>query len=116
MALSAQDKQIITLIERNLMLDDPRWSRRYTRHHRQLGQLSLGQPREAERHGVRGGRHLSILAAFAAWIALVCADASGGPGSWLWAALVATIVAIALVIARTRTHRQEQGRRRGCAT
>jgi Flp pilus assembly protein TadB len=102
MTLSAQDKRIITLIERDLKQDDPRWSRRYARRHRRLDRPVLGR-------SSRGGRRLTVMAAFAAWVALVCADESRGPGVWLWIALVATVVAIALAVVHVRAHRRGRG-------
>ena len=97
MALSAQDRRIITLIEQDLKQDYPRWSRRYTRHHLRLDRPAYGRPSHR-------GRRLSVVAAFAAWVGLVCADAWGGPAIWLWIALTATIVAITMVAVHMRGH------------
>ncbi|WP_211244581.1 DUF3040 domain-containing protein [Actinospica robiniae] len=103
MGLSARDMRIFSAIERDLTRTDPRWTRRCARRTRRFDRL--------ERSPLPGlvRRRLSLTAAFAAWIALVCADASRGPGAWLWAALGATVVAVALTVARTRARRRRRG-------
>lgn len=102
MVLSARDKRIFSAIERDLTQDDPRWTRRCARRTRRLDRL------ERSPLPVLVRRRLSLTAAFAAWVALVCADASRGPGGWLWAALAATVVAVALTVVRTRTRRRRR--------
>jgi Flp pilus assembly protein TadB len=104
MALSARDNRIFSAIERDLTRTDPRWTRRCARRTRRFDRL------ERKRSPLPGlvRRRLSLTAAFAAWIALVCADASRGPGAWLWAALAATVAAISLTVARTRTRRRRR--------
>jgi len=103
MALSARDRRIFSAIERDLTREDPRWTRRCARRTRRFDRLERG------RLPVLVRRRLSVTAAFAAWVALVCADASRGPGGWLWAALAATVVAVALTVVRTRTRRRRRG-------
>lgn len=102
MALSARDRRIFSAIERDLTREDPRWTRRWARRTRRFDR------RERSRLPGLVRRRLSVTAAFAAWIALVCADASRGPGGWLWAALAATVVAITLTVRRTRTRRRRR--------
>jgi len=75
MALSARDRRIFSAIERDLIREDPRWTRRCTRRTRGFDRL------ERSRLPALVRRRLSITAAFAAWVALVCADASRGPGA-----------------------------------
>lgn len=107
MGLSARDKHIFSTIERDLIREDPRWTRRCARRTRRFDRL--------ERSPLPGliRRRLSLTAAFAAWVALVCADASRGPGVWLWAALAATVVAIALTVVRTRSRARRRRRSGG---
>lgn len=102
MALSARDKRIIAAIEQQVTLHDPRWALRYERRVRRLGRHEPARPSHRNR------RRWSVIVALSLWVALVCADASHGPGLWLWIALAASAVALILTLIHVCVRRRRE--------
>jgi hypothetical protein len=94
MALSARDRRIISALEQEIELDDPRWARRFVGRHTDIDRpLNRGQ---------RLRRRLAVTAISLVW--LVAAGASAAREVWPWLAAMLAIGAATLLGRAARRH------------